>query len=84
MTLLYSLGLYKKILPKITSRVLESARAKYPEITHDVATVSMGEAIETVSAWLERVAEKDPQLFKELSTKLRQKTDTLQEGEKNA
>lgn len=84
MTLLYSLGLYKKVLPKITERVIESVKLNYPEMTQDVTTVTMSEALETVSAWLERVAEKDPQLFKELSSKLRQKTGTLLEGDPNA
>jgi hypothetical protein len=84
MTLLFSLGLYKKVLPKITKRVIDTVKNEYPEMTQDVTTVSLSEALETVSAWLERVAEKDPQLFKELSAKLRQKTDTLEEGEQHA
>jgi hypothetical protein len=84
MTLLFSLGLYKKVLPKITKRVIDTVKNEYPEMTQDVTTVSLSEALETVSAWLERVAEKDPQLFKELSAKLRQKTETLEEGEQHA
>lgn len=71
MTLLYSLGLYRKVLPKILTRVLDHVKSSYPEITQDSATVSISDAIETVSAWLERVAEKDPQLFKELSAKVK-------------
>ncbi len=71
MTLLYSLGLYRKVLPKILTRVLEYVNERYPEVTQDSATVSLSDAIETVSAWLERVAEKDPQLFKLLSAKVK-------------
>jgi hypothetical protein len=71
MTLLYSLGLYKKTLPIILDNVLTYVRTSYPDITHDSETVSLADALETVSAWLERVAEKDPQLFKELSAKVR-------------
>jgi hypothetical protein len=71
MTLLYSLGLYRKVLPKILTRVLEYVNERYPEVTQDSATVSLSDAIETVSSWLERVAEKDPQLFKLLSAKVK-------------
>ncbi len=71
MTLLYSLGLYRKVLPKILTRVLEYVNGEFPEVTQDSATVSLSDAIETVSAWLERVAERDPQLFKELSAKVK-------------
>ena len=84
MTLLYSLGLYSKVLPKITDRVISHVKSKYPEITSDVSTVSLNEALETVSAWLERVAEKDPKLFRELSAKIAAKSDIIAEGEKNA
>lgn len=79
MTLLYSLGMYQKTLPKILDAVIEYARSTYPEITHDSTTVSLADALETVSAWLERVAEKDPQLFRELSTKVRQASKQAQE-----
>lgn len=79
MTLLYSLGLYRKVLPKITSRVTEYVGNKYPELKDDVASTSIGDAIETVSLWLERVAEKDPQLFKELSKKVRAKTAEIEQ-----
>lgn len=71
MTLLYSLGMYQTVLPRILDRVLAYARQTYPEITQDSETVALADALETVSAWLERVAEKDPKLFKELSEKVR-------------
>lgn len=78
MTLLYSLGLYRKVLPNVLNRVLEYVNANYPEVTQDSATVSISDAIETISAWLERVAEKDPKLFKELSAKVK-KASTMSE-----
>jgi len=81
MTLLYSLGLYRKVLPKILTRVLVYVNARYPEVTQDSATVSLSDAIETVSAWLERVAEKDPQLFKVLSAKVKKASTASQEPE---
>ena len=84
MTLLFSLGLYRKVLPRITERLISYVSQKYPELTHDTTTVSLSDAIETVSAWLERVAEKDPQLFKELSKKVRTKTATIEKGEEDA
>ena len=33
--------------------------------------VSISDALETVAAWLERVAERDPLLFRQLSEKIR-------------
>jgi ABC1 atypical kinase-like domain len=84
MTLLFSLGLYSKILPRVTGRVTKYVSTKYPEITEDVSVTSLSDAIDTVSSWLERVADKDPQLFRELSNKLRLKAATLETGETNA
>lgn len=83
-TLLISLGRYKQVLPKITSRVIEYVELKHPEVREDEETVSLSDALETVSAWLERVADKDPKLFQELTKKIRSRTDTLEEGEHHA
>lgn len=74
MTLLYSLGLYRTVLPKIIDRVLDYVSARYPDVSHDSSYTNLGDAIETVSAWLERVAEKDPKLFRELSDKVKRAT----------
>ncbi len=82
MTLLYSLGLYQKVLPKICKRLISYVQVRYPEISSDVETVSINDAIETVSAWLERVAEKDPKLFRELSKKVSLKDDKITKGDK--
>ncbi len=84
MTLLYSLGLYRKVLPPVTRDIIDYVSEKYPELANDSSTVSISDAIETVSAWLERVAEKDPQLFKELSAKVRAKTGTIKTEENHA
>jgi hypothetical protein len=84
MTLLFSLGMYSKVLPRITNRVTKYVIKKYPELGEDAKSTSLVDAIETVSSWLERVAENDPQLFKELSKKLRPKAATLETGENNA
>lgn len=70
--MLSSLGLYRKVMvPMMDRAVIEIARAN-PEVTKDTSDkVSVGQAIETVSNWLERVAERDPLLFRELSEKMR-------------
>lgn len=83
MTLLYSLGLYRDVLPRIIDRVIVDVAQKYPDVAHDSTQVGLQDAIETVSAWLERVAEKDPKLFRELSEKVKRAT-IKQEEESDA
>lgn len=84
MTLLFSLGLYKTVLPRITTRLIGYVTKKYPHIADEEPSVPIGDAIEEVASWLERVAEKDPKLFRELSNKIKTKTDgIISTGEKN-
>ena len=66
--------------------------------SHDVSTMhpeflashedqtSLGDAIETVINWLERVAHRDPALFQKLSNKVRSGTEPVvkSNGESNA
>ena len=80
-TLLISIGRYKQVMPRVTSRVLDYVHSKYPEASNDTASVSIGDAIETVSSWLERVADRDPKLFRELSKKIRLNSVKIDERE---
>jgi serine/threonine protein kinase len=71
-SLVGSLGLYQKVMPSVVHHSIEHIRAAHPEVIHDTKdTVSIAAAIETVTNWLERVAERDPVLFRQLSEKIR-------------
>jgi hypothetical protein len=71
-TLATSLGVYEKVMPPIMDRAVNDIRNSYPEVTSDSrASMGIGEALETVANWLERVADRDPALFKLLSEKMR-------------
>lgn len=67
-----SLGLFKEVMPVVLSRAVAHIEAEYPDsITDNRDSVSVGDALETVAAWLERVANRDPLLFRKLSEKIR-------------
>ncbi len=74
-TLLSSLGLYGKVMQPTLSKTTAYVREHFPEvITADDESVDMSSALETVANWLERVADKDPLLFRQLSEKMRMHT----------
>jgi hypothetical protein len=67
-----SLGLYQKIMPGVIDQAVHDIRERHPEVIHDTKdNVSIADALETVANWLERVAERDPVLFRQLSEKIR-------------
>ncbi len=77
-TLVGTLGRYQQVIPRIMDRVITDAKAKYPElVTDNDKQVSISEALETVSHWLERVADRDPLLFQQLSRKIRMSREDL-------
>jgi hypothetical protein len=70
-----SLGLYEKVMPDVISRAVVDIKRLYPEAIQDnKEAVSIGDALETVANWLERVANRDPLLFQQLSEKIRMKS----------
>lgn len=74
-TLLSSLGLYAEVMKPTLARTTSYIRENFPEdITADDEAVDMSSALETVAGWLERVADKDPILFRQLSEKMRSNT----------
>jgi hypothetical protein len=82
-SLVGSLGLYGEVMPKIMKRAVEDIRAEHPDIALETKdAVSIGDALETVANWLERVADRDPLLFKELSGKIRVNTAVVPEPKK--
>ncbi len=78
-SLLVTLGRFKQVMPKIMVRVVDHVTKNHPDLLHDSTTMPIGDAIEVVTNWLERVADKDPQLFSELSKKIRMKTAIIEE-----
>lgn len=71
-SLIGSLGLYQEVMMPALDSAVRDIHSKYPEVSNQPErTVSLGHALEIISAWLERVADRDPLLFKQLSDKIR-------------
>lgn len=65
--LLESMGVMRRVLPKILSNVALRVRQNHPEIINETErAVSTSQAVDIVNRWLERVAIKDPVLFHQL------------------
>jgi ABC1 atypical kinase-like domain len=70
--LVASLGRYKQVVPPMMDRVVQDVKTLYPDILSDQDdTISVGDAIDIIMKWLERVAERDPALFRQLMAKIR-------------
>ncbi len=73
-SLLTSLGLFKDVMPDILARAVHDIREQHPDIATDQKdSMDLSEALETIANWLERVADRDPALFRQLSEKIRDK-----------
>ena len=71
-TLVETLGRRSVVLPVVFERVVQQIDRDHPELRHQSdENMSMSDAIETVSNWLERVAERDPALFRELTERIK-------------
>ncbi len=72
MTLVETLGRRNVVMPHVFSRVVAQVEADFPEIRHHADDpMSINEAMEIVSNWLERVAERDPALFSQLTNRIK-------------
>ncbi len=70
-TLVESLGM-RKVLPEAFKEGLAYVASERPEYTQETEnTMSANRALEIVTKWLERVATRDPQLFKIFISKIR-------------
>lgn len=70
--LLSSLGLYDKVMPPTLSAANEHIRQNFPEVvTDNKDSMDIASALETIANWLERVADRDPMLFRQLADKIR-------------
>lgn len=73
-TLLDSLGMYQKVVPEVYKRVIAEVEVNFPQLAAEPQpTISVGKAIDVVTGWLERVADRDPGLFRSLMQKLQLK-----------
>lgn len=70
--LVSSLGRYQTVVPPMMDRVVKDVQNLYPEsIADDDNQIGISEAIDIIMKWLERVAERDPALFRQLMSKIR-------------
>lgn len=66
-SLLETMGCMRKVLPRILEDVTVRVRRDHPEIVNETERMpSTSQAVDTVNRWLERVAVKDPMLFRQL------------------
>lgn len=66
-SLLETMGCMRKVLPRILADVTARVREDHPEIANETERMpSTSQAVDIVNRWLERVAVKDPMLFRQL------------------
>lgn len=76
-SLLSRLGLYQSIMPNTLDRVVEHVRTNHPEVASDNGSMmDIGVAIETITNWLERVADRDPALFRQITQAINSQRST--------
>lgn len=86
-TLMTSLGIYKEVMGNILHRAVHDIRELYPDIANsDKDNIGIGDALDTVMSWLERVADRDPLLFRQLADKIKMSKvpELKKEGTDNA
>jgi hypothetical protein len=71
-TLVESLERRSNVLPKVFSTVVKRVSEQHPELVReDDDDLSVAQAVDIISKWLERVATRDPALFRQLVRKIR-------------
>jgi hypothetical protein len=88
-SLLGSLGLFPKVMPPMLHEAVVYIRENHADaVNRATDDISIADALDVIANWLERVADKDPALFRQLSKKMRSNpliTDIkLDEGVTNA
>ncbi len=78
LTLVDSLGRRSTVLPRVFGDVVAQVRHDHPHLMHEQEdSISISDALETVSNWLERVADRDPALFRQLTSRINLKAKTI-------
>lgn len=76
--LVTSLGRYQQVVPGMMDHVVRDVQQLFPDITADANDqIAIGDAIDIITSWLERVAERDPALFQQLMKKIRLSKNSL-------
>ncbi len=71
-TLVETLGRRGVVLPIVFDRVVKQVEIDHPGLRHQADdSMGIGDALETVSNWLERVADRDPALFRQLTDRIK-------------
>ncbi len=71
-SLVSSLGRYQQVVPQMMDHVVIDVQRMFPEAINDQDNqIAVGDAIDIIMKWLERVAERDPALFRQLMAKIR-------------
>ena len=84
MTLVGALGRSGAVTGPTIERVIKTVQEKYPELNQSSKKdTPLSEAIEIVTAWLERVAARDPLLFQKLAKTIKNKDDIVNLGDSN-
>lgn len=71
-SLVSSLGRYQQVMPAMMDKSVTDIQRLYPdEIADHDDQIAVSDAIDIIMKWLERVAERDPALFRQLMSKIR-------------
>jgi serine/threonine protein kinase len=86
-TLIESLERRNQIVPRLLSETVKRVAAEHSDLVHESdMPVSASQAIETINRWLERIALRDPALFRQLLTRIniRQTLTNTPQEQRNA
>jgi serine/threonine protein kinase len=71
-SLLGRLHMSNQVMPVIMDRAVQDIQKEFPEVLAESDDhIAVSDAIDTITKWLERVAEKDPALFRQLMGKIK-------------
>lgn len=84
-SLVGALGRSQEVMGPAIEKVIETVKIQHPELMQSSKKETpLSEAIEIVTAWLERVAIRDPLLFQKLAKKIKNREDISNLGDLNA
>ena len=82
LSLVESLGRRAQVLEPVFTRVIRDVELNLPQFVDDPrAETGISEALEIISSWLERIAERDPRLFQKLVQRIRIRENIVKQEE---